>query len=217
MKKKVLCILMAAMMLVPTVAFAEEETEAETETGEISVELDYEADPEAFVGTWVVKYAYTAEDGIIEVLEDTCFLEMELSIDTNKLVDEEAYIHADATNLSATMWFENDDIDVDEYSCSSNWSDWTVVDVVGEGECNFAGATKFKVRDDDEGIFFDILTGLEDYTCDDIELMNVIGMNADGQLILGYSEDHIESDDEAEWEYAYIFELVEDEEAETEE
>ncbi|WP_187374421.1 hypothetical protein, partial [Murimonas intestini] len=52
------------------------------------------------------------------------------------------------------------------------------------------------------GLFFDVLTGEE---MDDMELMDVIGMNKDGQLILGYSEDHIERDGDAEWEYAYIF------------
>lgn len=205
MKKKVICAMMAmTMVMLPACGvFAEEETEA----AEISMALNYEAAPEDFVGKWVVTNAYTAEDGILPVEADACFLEMELSIDANKLVDEAAYIHADATNLKGVMSFDHDDIDVDDYKCSSNWADWTVVDVKGEGDCEFAGATRFKVRDDDEGVFFDVLTGVE---IEDMELMNAIGLNEDGQLILGYSEDHIENDDEAEWEYAYIFTKAEE-------
>ena len=37
------------------------------------------------------------------------------------------------------------------------------------------------------------------------ELLNVIAVNSDGQLLVGYSEDHIENDESAEWEYVYIF------------
>ncbi len=194
--KKLLCVLMAAMLVVPACAFAADD---------YSVDLNYEADPNDFVGEWTLVAAYTADDGIVDVAEDSISVEIELSIDTNKLVDEAAYIHADATNLSGTMTFTNDDIDADEYSISSGWEDWTTVDVIGEGNAEFWGANKLKIRDDDDGIYFDVVTGLEDYD-DEIELMNVIGLNDDGQLIIGYSEDHIESDDSAEWEYAYIFE-----------
>ena len=217
MRKKVfgVCLTLMMVSMLPLSVYAkdakEDATEAVTEKdaekdskkdGEISMELDYEAEPEAYVGKWVLTNAYTADGGILEVEPKACTLEIELSIDENKLVDEAAYIHADATNLKGTMSFDHDDIDVDDYSCSANWAGWTVVDVVGEGECNFKGANKFKIRDDDEGLFFDVLTGEE---MDDMELMDVIGMNKDGQLILGYSEDHIERDGDAEWEYAYIF------------
>lgn len=199
MKKKIFSVVVALMMF-PVSVYAED-------AAEVSMELDYEAEPDAYAGKWVLTNAYTVDDGILDVEADACFLDIELSIDANKLVDEAAYIHADATNLQGTMSFDHDDIDVDDYKCSANWADWTVVDVVGEGECNFAGAVKFKIRDDDEGVFFDVLTGVE---MDDMELMKVLGMNADGKLILGYSEDHIESDEDAEWEYAYIFDKVEE-------
>ncbi len=208
--KKLLCVLCAVMLVMPSMAFAEEETETEDmEDTAYSVELDYEADPDDFVGEWTLVAAYTADDGVIDVEPDSCFVEMELSIDANKLVDETAYIHADATNLSGTMSFDHDDIDVEDYKISANWEDWTIVNVIGEGEAEYGGANKLKIRDDDDGIFFDVLTGLDEYD-DEIELMNVIGLNEDGQLIIGYSEDHIESDEDAEWEYAYIFNLNED-------
>lgn len=160
--------------------------------------LNYGAEPEAFVGNWVLKTAYTAEAGDLAV-NDTCTLAIETSIDANKLVDDAAYIHADAINLKGTLSFS----DGTEYSCTGAWGDWTVVDVVGEGEAYFKGAIKFKIRDDGEGIFFDTLTGK---TIEDMELFNVLGLTADGKLVLGYSEDHIEKAGDAEWAYAYVFE-----------
>lgn len=186
----------------------ETDTTADVDTSTDSVAagplvLNYEALPESFVGEWVLVGAYTANDGMLEVAAEACSLEIEENIDTNKLVDEAAYTHADATNLKGTLNFNHADIAVDDYSCSGNWDDWTVVDVKGEGEAYFKGAIKFKVRDDDEGVFFNIITGVE---VEDMELFDVLGVNGDGQLILGYSEDNIEKDDSAEWEYAYIFE-----------
>lgn len=181
------------------------ETKAAAPAAEGPLALNYEAEPEAYAGNWVLVQAYTAGDGMLEAAPEACYLEIETSIDANKLVDEAAYIHADAVNLKGTMSFNHEGIDVDDYKCSGSWSDWTVVDVVGEGEAYFKGAMKFKVRDDDEGVFFDILTGVE---IEDMELFKVLGMNADGQMILGYSEDHIEKDGSAEWEYAYIFDKV---------
>lgn len=201
MKKKLLIALVAAMAVAPA-AFAEE-------AAEVSMELNYEAAPADYVGTWTLTEAYTADDGFLTVPEEACTLEIKdlsESTDANKLVDEAAYIHADAIGLSGTMSFSHDDIDVDDYKCSAKWEDWTVVNVKGEGDCEFAGANRFKIRDDDEGVFFDVLTGVE---IDDMELFDVIGLNADGQLIVGYSEDHIEKDADAEWFYAYIFEKAE--------
>ncbi|WP_301546614.1 hypothetical protein, partial [Murimonas intestini] len=101
MKKKVLGVCLTLMMvsMLPLSVYAkdakEDATEAVTEKdGEISMELDYEAEPEAYVGKWVLTNAYTADGGILEVEPKACTLEIELSIDENKLVDEAAYIHA---------------------------------------------------------------------------------------------------------------------------
>lgn len=183
---------------------ASEASEAATSApaAEGALALNYDAEPDAYVGNWVLANAYAADKGMLKVAPDACHMKIETSIDTNKLVDEAAYIHADATNLKGTMSFKHAGIDVDDYSCSGNWSDWTVVDIKGENEAYFKGAIKFKIRDDDNGVFFDVLTGDK---IKDMELFNVLGMNADGQLILGYSQGHIERDSGAKWEYAYIF------------
>lgn len=164
-----------------------------------AVVINYDATPDAFEGEWTLTGAYTAADGMLTVKPNACFLEVEKSIDANKLVDEAAYIHADAVNLSATMTFDPS-ISSNSYKCSSNWEKWTTVNVVGEGNCEFFGANQFKIRDDDEGVFFNEIAGVE---ID--ELLNVIAVNNDGQLLVGYSEDHIENDKAATWEYVYIF------------
>lgn len=189
---------------------ADTETKAESESSapaasaanEAALVVNYDATPDAFVGTWTLTGAYTAADGMLSVEANACTLEIEESIDANKLVDEANYIHADAINLSGTMSFSHSGIAVDDYKCSSNWKDWTTVNVIGEGNAEFSGANKFKIRDDDEGVFFDVLTGT---TIDDMELMDAIAVNNDGQLIVGYSDGHINTDKSATWEYAYIF------------
>lgn len=163
-----------------------------------AVVVNYDAAPDAFVGKWVVTGAY-ANGEMLSVKENACFLNIELSIDTNKLVDEAAYIHADAINLSGSMTFDSG-ISGNSYKCSSNWEKWTTVNVKGEGDCEFFGANQFKIRDDDEGVFFEEIAGV---AAD--ELLNVIAMNGDGQLLVGYSDNHIENNQSGSWEYVYIF------------
>lgn len=191
--KKILCLLACLALMIPMLAVAQ--------SAEV-LALNYEAEPAAYEGEWVLTGAYTADDGMLEVAPEAINLEIKLAIDYGLLVDMEKYIHADATNLQGTLSFNHADIDMDDYKCSAAWDQFTKVNVVGEGECYSTGAVKFKVRDDDEGLFFDVITGVE---IEDMELMDVLGINADGQLVLGYSEDHIERDGEAEFEYAYIF------------
>ena len=195
--KKILCLMLCLALMIPFCVLAEAPADPAT-----LLALNYEATPDLYEGTWVLTAAYEAEVGMLEVAPDACTLEVKVQIDANKLVDMEKYIHADATNLQGTLSFSHDDIDVDDYKCSASYDDFTSFVVVGEGECHSSGAVKFKVRDDDEGMFFDVLAGVE---IEDMEVMNVLGVNAEGQLVLGWSEDHIERDADAEFAYAYIF------------
>jgi hypothetical protein len=203
MMKKILYLVLCLALAIPFFAVAEED-EA------ISLELNYEAATADYEGTWLLTAAYTAEDGFLEVAPEAIALEITLQVDFGVLVDMEAYIHADVTNLQGTLSFAHDEIDMEDYRCSANYDDFTNFGKNDEGVYASTGAVKFRVRDDDEGLFFDIITGVE---IDDMELMDVIGLNADGQLILGYSEDHIQRDAEAEFAYAYIFTKVEAEDA----
>ncbi len=176
-----------------------ETTETTTVEGPAALALNYEADPALLEGDWVLTGAYTAAYGMLTVKENAVFLSVEKDIETNELVDEGAYIHADATNMAAKMTFDPA-ISENEYNCSSAWDDWSTVNIIGEGNAEYFGANKFRIRDDDEGVFFEEVTGV---AAD--ELLDVIGVNAEGNLIVGYSDDGIVTDDEATWTYAYIF------------
>ncbi len=195
--KKLFCLMLCFALAIPLFAFAQEEISAQD-----TLALNYDATPADYEGVWVLTGAYEADAGMLDVAPEAITLEIKLQIDYNKLVDMAAYIHADATNLQGTLSFNHKEIDVDDYRCSASYEDFTKVIVEGEGKCYSTGAVKFKIRDDDEGLFFDVITGLE---IEDMEMMKVLGINAEGQLILGYSDDHIERDPDAEFAYAYIF------------
>lgn len=200
--KKLLMLLLVLALALPLFGLAEAEP-----TAEELLALNYEAAVDAYEGEWVVTRAYLKDEGLLEVAPKAMFLTIKLQVELNKLVDTDKYIHADATNLQGEIFFEHDDIDVDEYKSSAGYEDFTKFVVVKEGEAYSQGAAKFRIRDDDEGLFFDVLTGA-DIDAEDMELMNVLGVNAFGQLVLGYSEDYIYRDGEAEFEYAYIFDKV---------
>lgn len=198
--KKILSLVLCLALLVPFFALAEKPAEKKPE--EI-LALNYEAKPQDYEGTWVLTQAYAKDKGMLPVPEKALTMEVKISMLLNKLVDSEKYLHADATDLQGTLAFTHDKIKLDDdYKLSVAYDDFTKFVVVGEGECHSTGAAKVKIRDDDEGLFFDVLTGVE---IEDMELMNVLGLNADGQLILGYSEDSIIRDPEAVFEYAYVF------------
>ena len=197
--KKLFYLMLCLALAIPLFAYAEDGSTVDPLT------LNYEATPADYEGIWVLTGAYETDAGMLEVALEAITLEIILQIDYNKLVDMAAYIHADATNLQGNLSFNHGDIDMEDYRCSASYEDFTKVIVEGEGKCYSTGAVKFKIRDDDEGLFFDVITGVE---IDDMELMNVLGLNADGQLVLGYSEAHIERDPDAVFEYAYIFTKV---------
>lgn len=198
--KRILMLLMVSILALSPCALAEEPALEDI------LAYNYEAVVADYEGTWVLIKAYAVDEGLLDVAPDAMTLEIKLQVELNKLVDSDKYIHADATNLQGEIVFNHDDIDVDEYRCSAGYEDFTKFVVVGEGEAYSLGAAKFRIRDDDEGLFFDVLTGVE---IDDMELMNALGVNSLGQLVLGYSEDYIYRDAEAEFEYAYIFDKVE--------
>lgn len=186
--KKMLTLVLCLALMIPFLATAEDAT--------VDLAVNREAVAGDYAGTWVLTGAYLAGEGLLEVAPEAMTLEIEAKVEHNVLVDMAAYVHADVTNLQGVLSFDHEDIDVDDYKCTANWDQF--------GTDHSVGAAKFRIRDDDEGLFFSVLTGA-DVDDEDMDLMDVIGLNAEGQLILGWSEDHIESDDAAEFEYAYIF------------
>lgn len=191
--KKFLLVLLAFALMLPVCANAEQVKE---------LTLNYEVTPVDYVGTWNLSAAYEIDNGILEVPADACTVVIETELLENKLVDMANYLHADVHNLRGTMSFNLEGVKVEPYECVSYWDSFTTAKPIKEGECEVKGANKFKIRDDDQGVFFDVITGI---VVEDIELMEFIGINEDGQLVIGYSDENPRRDPEAEWLYAYLF------------
>lgn len=185
--KKVLTLLVSALLLMSCLAIAEDKASV--------VEIDRAAVMEDFAGNWVVTSAYTSSDGEVAVLKDSVYLDLKILTEYNVLVDTVNYRHADVSNLQGELSFNIEGVDLDPYRSNASWNMFGI------------GASRIKIRDDDEGLFFEEVTGI---VIEDVELMGVIALNSKGQLILGYSEDHIEDDVEADFEYAYVFDKVAD-------
>ncbi|MDE6922416.1 MAG: hypothetical protein K2P01_02560, partial [Oscillospiraceae bacterium] len=78
--------------------------------------------------------------------------------------------------------------------------------VVAEGEFyEQPGPATMRFKDiDDYGLFLDQIAGVSDL--DTTEKTLIIGMNGNGQLLLGYSEEHIERPGtQGEWVYCLVF------------
>lgn len=189
--KRILSMILALCLALPTFAFAQD--------AEPDLNIDRDVTADDYVGTWVLTGAYLAGEGALSVAPEAIALELEAKIQYNILVNVAAYIHANVTNLQGKLSFDHSEIDVDDYRCNSDWNQF--------GSGTSTGAARIRIQDDGQGMFFSVITGA-DVRDGDMELMDVIAMNAAGQLILGYSEDHIEVDDSAAWEYAYIFDRV---------
>lgn len=198
--KKFLAVLLALALMIPAFAMGEDIA---------NVVLDYSCDLSNYEGNWVLTGAYTPDGGYVEIADGQATVDLTVMVNEGKLVDEAAYIHADALYLKGTMTAVIDGEEI-EYSITNDWSDFPNAIVHGEGDYEQHGAAKVRVRqDDDEIVHFEDLTGLSSEIADeDEEYPSAIGLNAAGQLVLGYSEDHIENDDEAVFEYAFVFTKV---------
>lgn len=199
--KKLLLALLALVLIVSVGSFAE------TAIEEVDpLVFNFDAVPTDYAGTWVLTSAYEIDNGFLTVPENACTIVINAVLLENKMVDMARYIHADVYELQGQLSFSHPNISVEPYKCNSNWDIFTSVRVIGEGECEVSGANKIRIRDDDQGLFFDVLTGV---TVEDMELMEFIGLNANGELVIGYSDDNAHKRAGAEWLYAYIFTKVE--------
>lgn len=203
---------------------AEEEPAAEEETAEEepAAEPDPNAEPTALfhgsnvedmAGTWNLVQVY-ADGATADAAADAMSLEITLTEDPSELVDEAAYIHNRVYNMSGTMTFGLDDINatlsadgIDSYRGSTAWSDFPQGEVVEEGNWyEQPGAATMRFQDVDAyGLFLDQIAGVS-ADIDTTERTLIIGLNNQGQLLLGYSEEHLERPDtEGEWTYCLIF------------
>lgn len=164
-------------------------------------------------GEWTLATVY-ANGAANAATADALTMKITLEVDPSELVDGAAYIHNQVYNLTGVLTFGLDSVaselaadDIESYKGSTAWSDFPQGEVVDEGEWyKQPGPATMRFKDiDDYGLYLDQIAGV----AGDIDTTNktlIIGMNADGQLLLGYSEEHIERPGtEGEWVYLLIF------------
>lgn len=207
-----------------TEAAEEVATEAPAEEAAAETEVAAEADPNAeptaifhnsnvedYAGTWTLTQVY-ADGATADAQADAMTIELTLTEDPSELVDEAAYIHNRVYNMSGIITYNLDSIndqlaeeDLDVYKGSTAWSDWPQGAVVTEGNWyEQPGAATMRFQDIDiYGLFLDELAGVD---ADTTERTLIIGMNNQGQLLLGYSDEHLERPGtEGDWAYCLIF------------
>ena len=176
-------------------------------------DLDYSSEVTAMEGTWTLSQVY-ADGATTDAVADAMSLEISLELDPSELVDEAAYIHNQVYNLTGRLTFGLDAItqtlaadEVEEYKGSTAWSDFPQGEVVTDGEFyKQPGPATMRFKDvDDYGLFLDQVASVS-ADIDTTEKTLIIGMNGDGQLLLGFSEEHLENPGtEGEWVYCLIF------------
>ena len=192
-----------------------EETEPAGETMPTPVEvwdIDYDSYCGEWGGEWVLTSVY-AEGELYTAVENALTVKLTLEEDPSELVDGPAYIHNRVYNLTANIYFHLDSItsileaeDIEYYKGTSSWEDFYRGKVVAEGQWyEQPGAAVIRYKDIDEyGLFLDEIAGVTA----DIDTTNkgmVIAMNGEGQLLIGYTENHIERPNVGgEWEYLLI-------------
>ena len=176
-------------------------------------DLDFNSSVTAMEGEW--KLAQVFVDGnTSDAVENALSFKISLELDPSELVDGEAYIHNQVYNLTGYLTFGLNAItsqlaadDVESYKGSTAWSDFPQGKVVKEGEFyEQPGPATMRFKDiDDYGLFLDQIAGISG-EIDTTNKSMIIGMNSDGQLLLGYSEEHMERPGTSgEWVYLLIF------------
>lgn len=221
--KKFLSLLLAAMMLVSCVAFAESILDADPEK---VMTFDRKVPVTDWEGEWVLVAAYIGEDyadendikttGLIAVPEKAITMTVKAVLDGSAtgsdagvMVDQAAYIHTHVYDIEATVQFDAS-ITEDTASLKLPWDgwDWTKDEewtgwTEGSSYTSKGVGKLSKVSAEDKSLFFCKVTGVESEEIAD-ENMKYMGMNEDGQLIVCYSDDNMVKKD-GDVGFAYIF------------
>ena len=221
--KKFLSLLLAAMMLVSCVAFAESILDADPEK---VMTFDRKVPVTDWEGEWVLAAAYIGEDyadendikttGLIAVPEKAITMTVKAVLDGSAtgsdagvMVDQAAYIHTHVYDIEATVQFDAS-ITEDTASLKLPWDgwDWTKDEewtgwTEGSSYTSKGVGKLSKVSAEDKSLFFCKVTGVESAEIAD-ENMKYMGMNEDGQLIVCYSDDNMVKKD-GDVGFAYIF------------
>lgn len=164
-------------------------------------------------GQWKLSKVF-ADGKTSDAAADAVTLAVTLSLDPSELVDEPAYIHNQVYNLIGDLTFGQESVlkelaadDLKGYRGATSWSDFSQGKKGQEGQFySQPGAATMRFKDVDAyGLFLDQVAGIS-ADIDTTEQTLVIGMNHQGQLLLGYSEEHIDRPGtEGEWVYCLIF------------
>ncbi len=221
--KKLLSLILAAVMMVSCCAFAESILEADPEE---VMSFNRKAPVTDWEGEWVLAAAYIGEDfadendietkGLIAVPENAVTMSVKAILDGSAtgsdagvMVDQASYIHTHVYDIEAKLAFDASITD-DEATLKLPWDgwDWTKDDEwTGwtEGStyiCKGVGKLS-KVGADDKSLYFCTVTGVENEAISD-ENMKYMGLNEAGQLIVCYSDDNMVKKD-GDVAFAYIF------------
>lgn len=214
--KKLFALLLAAVLLVPCFALAEDLLSADPEE---LMTFDRGSHVTEWEGTWVLAAAYIGEDfaeeydvavtGIIPVKENAATLEITTILDASAndkqlgtMVDVASYIHGHTHDLAGVLTFSADITDDDPYTVKSAWDEWPNNVIRGENDGDFNyGPAKTHVKGEEDDCHWADITGVE---IEDIEEMKYIGVNTAGQLILCYADDNVAKKD-GDVGFAYIF------------
>ena len=221
--KKFLSLLLAAMMLLSCVAFAENILDADPEK---VMTFDRKVPVTDWEGEWVLVAAYIGEDyadendikttGLIAVPEKAATMTVKAVLDGSAtgsdagvMVDQAAYIHTHVYDIEATLQFDasiTEDTaalklpwDGWDWTKDEEWTGWTE----GSSYTSKGVGKLSKVSAEDKSLFFCKVTGVESEEIAD-ENMKYMGMNEDGQLIVCYSDDNMVKKD-GDVGFAYIF------------
>ena len=185
-------------------------------------QINFASSVTALEGTWKLGKVYTntgagTGDGrsISNAVADAITLEIELQLNPWKLVDGIAYIHNQVYDVNGVMTFglpainaELAEDDIESYDGLASWEDFSLGEVAPEDEFyKQPGPAIIKFGSDIRyyGLFLDLVAGVSvDINTYKSDL--IIGMNSDGQLLLGYSDKSIEYPGvKANWNYCLIF------------
>lgn len=175
--------------------------------------LNFESAVTDLEGTWKLSQVVVNGEAKAAVADAMTF-KVTLEEDPSELVDGEAYIHNRVYNLTGSLTFgiqaildELDGEDIEEYRGTAAWDAFPQGEVVEDGQWyKQPGPAAIRFKDIDIcGLFLDQVAGV-DAGIDTTEKNLIIGLNADGQLLLGASEDHLERQGTSgDWTYCLIF------------
>ncbi len=198
-----------------TPAEPSEDVAAEPDPSAPVTQLYYSSDVSEMEGSWTLSQVY-AGGSTYDAVENAATFAITFSLDPSELVDEAAYIHNQVYNLTGDLTFGvaaiNDALTAEGldagYRGSTAWSDFPQGEVVTEGEFyKQPGPATMRFQDVDVcGLFLDQLATGAPADVDTTERSLIIGINNQGQLLLGASEEHLERPGtEGDWTYCLIF------------